>query len=67
MNNFLTRTLSGFLFVALIIGSILFSQYTFAGLFAIVTGWAVREFHQLSNKQKDTNVNLSLGLIGGVL
>ena len=67
MNNFIKRTLSGFLFVALIIGSILYSQYTFAAIFAIITGWAVREFHQLSNNQKDTNVNLLLGLIGGVL
>jgi len=67
MNNFVKRTLSGFLFVALIIGSILYSQYSFAGVFAIVCGWAVREFHTLSNRQNNIEVNLTVSLIGGIL
>lgn len=67
MNNFVIRTLSGALFVALVIGSILLNQYAFAGAFALICGWSVREFHKLSNKQKDVYVNLWVALAGGVL
>jgi phosphatidate cytidylyltransferase len=67
MNNFVKRTLSGFFFVSLLIASILSSRYTFLAIFAIITGWSVFEFHKLSNKQKDTDVNLWIALVGGVL
>lgn len=67
MNNFVKRTLSGFLFVTLIVGSILISKYFFAVFFALVCGWAVREFHKLSNKQQNVNVDLIVALIGGIL
>lgn len=67
MNNFVKRTLSGFFFIALVIGSILYSQYSFAFIFALISGWAVREFHTLSNKQNDVNVNLWVALTGSIL
>lgn len=67
MNNFIKRTLSGALFVTLVIGSILLNQYTFAGIFALICGWSVYEFHKLSNKQKDVEVNLWAAFAGGVL
>jgi len=67
MNNFVKRTLSGFIFVTLIVGSILLSRFTFAAFFSIVCGWAVFEFHHLSNKQPTINVNSGTALIGGVL
>ncbi len=57
MNNFLKRTLSGALFVALIIGSILLSQASFFVVFAIINGWAVYEFHQITNLQTNVSVN----------
>jgi len=67
MNNFVKRTLSGALFVALIISSILFNQYPFAVVFALICGWSVSEFHTLSNKQKDVEVNVWIAFVGGVL
>ncbi|HJV78283.1 MAG TPA: phosphatidate cytidylyltransferase [Paludibacter sp.] len=67
MNNFVKRTLSGFLFVALIVGSILLSQFSFAVVFALICGWSVREFHKLSNIQNDVEVDLWVALIGGML
>jgi phosphatidate cytidylyltransferase len=67
MNNFVKRTLSGFLFVVLIVGSILLSQFSFAIVFALVCGCAVREFHKLTNLQKDVEVNLWVALFGGIL
>jgi CDP-diglyceride synthetase len=67
MNNFVKRTLSGFLFVVLIVGSILLSQFSFAIVFALICGWAVREFHKLTNLQQDVEVNLWVALFGGIL
>lgn len=67
MNNFIKRTLSGAFFVAIIIGSILLDAYVFAAIFAIITGWAVREFYKLVNTQKDVEVNSWLGVGGAVL
>lgn len=67
INNFLTRTLSGILFVAVIVGSVLLSSYTFAAVFSIITGWTVFEFHKLTNQQESVNVNPLVGVLGGVL
>ena len=67
MNNFLKRTLSGFFFVVLVISSILVSKYTFVAFFALITALSLYEFHKLSNKQKDVNVNSLAAIIGGVL
>ena len=67
MNNFVKRTLSGFLFVTLIVGSILLSSFTFVIVFAIITGWTVCEFHKLANLQHTVEVNSWIAVIGAVL
>lgn len=67
MNNFVKRTLSGFLFVVLIIGSILLSQFAFAAIFSIICGWTVREFHTLTNQQSDVKINVWTATAGAVL
>jgi phosphatidate cytidylyltransferase len=67
MNNFLKRTLSGFFFVVLVISSILVSKYTFVAFFALITALSLHEFHRLSNKQKDVDVNSLASIIGGIL
>ena len=67
MNNFVKRTLSGFIFITLVIASILLSRFTFVGVFAIICGWSVVEFHTLTNLQKDVNVNVWIALTGAVL
>ncbi|HEY5589823.1 MAG TPA: phosphatidate cytidylyltransferase [Paludibacter sp.] len=67
MNNFVKRTLSGFLFVTLIIGSILLSHYTFAIVFALICGLTMREFHKLTNIQSDVEVNIWIATGGGIL
>ena len=67
MNNFVKRTLSGALFVALVVGSILLDAYAFAAFFAVVTGWAVKEFHKLTNSQNDVTVNSWVSAVGAVL
>ncbi|MEI6752534.1 MAG: phosphatidate cytidylyltransferase [Paludibacter sp.] len=67
MNNFVKRTLSGAVYVSLIVGTILLSQFTFAIFFALVSGWAVYEFHKLTNKQNDVRVNNGLAVSASVL
>ena len=68
MNNFVKRTLSGFLFATLIISSILLSRYyVFLAVFALIAGLTIREFHKLTNHNTGVNVNLWLSMIGAVL
>lgn len=67
MNNFLQRTLSGFLFVLIIVGSIAWNPYSFALVFTLITGWTVYEFHKLTNQQHDVQAMSLLSVIGAVL
>ena len=50
MSNFFKRTLTGSVFVAIVIGSVLVNKYTFAGLFFIVNILALSEFYSLLEK-----------------
>jgi phosphatidate cytidylyltransferase len=67
MSNFLQRTLSGFFFVLIIVGSILLSSWTFAGVFALIAAWTVAEFHKLTNQQSGVNVLPAFGIIGAAV
>jgi len=67
MNNFIKRTLSGALFVALIMVSILLDAYTYAIIFSIVTALSVWEFHKLTNQISEVKVNSWLAVIAAVL
>ncbi len=67
MSNFLQRTISGAIFIAIIIASILIHYYTFLAVFIIITAWAVREFQQLTNQQPGVNVNTWVAAFGGAL
>jgi len=67
MNNFLQRTLSGFFFVLIVIGSILLSPFSFAAVFSIITAWSVHEFHKLSNQQQGVQVLSFFGICGAVI
>ena len=67
MNNFVKRTLSGALFITLVVGSILLSQFTFLVFFALVCGWAVFEFHKITNQQTDIRINVLSAISCAVL
>ncbi|NDV46453.1 phosphatidate cytidylyltransferase [Paludibacter sp. 221] len=67
MNNFLQRTISGAVFVILIVGSIIWSPYSFAALFTVITALALYEFHKLTNCQQNVDVNPFSAIFGGVL
>ena len=65
--NFIQRTISGAIFVAIIIASILLSPYAFAVVFVIITALAMHEFYKLTHKPGETDVNFMAGVTGGVL
>ena len=67
MNNFVKRSISGGIFVAIIVTSILLSPYTFAAVFALFTALAAHEFHKLTNKPAEVQVNKTEAVIGAVL
>lgn len=61
------RTLSGFFFVVIIVGSIWVSPYTYAIAFAIIAAWTVFEFHKLTNKLSEIEVLPFLSIIGTII
>lgn len=64
MNNFWKRALTGFAFVAILLGCVYFSQYSFFVLFLLITIFSVREFYQIVEKNGD---NIQLNKIGGII
>lgn len=57
MRNLITRTITGVIFVAVLVACILYSMYSFCVLFAIITAAAVWEYTLLINKIPDIRVN----------
>lgn len=62
MNNFVKRTLTGSLIVAVIVGAIMVNQYTFFGFFFLTTVFGVAEFYNL-NKKEGVAANKPLGIV----
>jgi phosphatidate cytidylyltransferase len=54
VKNFLKRTITGAIFVACIIGSILYDPFTFAGLILIFTLLATSEFYRFYHSDENT-------------
>jgi phosphatidate cytidylyltransferase len=66
MNNFITRTLSGIIYVGAVSASILLGPATFTVFFALLTGLALWEFYNLIDKQLNTTMKKSIAIFGGV-
>jgi phosphatidate cytidylyltransferase len=65
MSNFWQRTITGILFVATLVGGILWNEYSFFALFFVITALAMHEFYTLVKSQAD--VNPFVGAVGGLL
>jgi|AntAceMinimDraft_16_1070373.scaffolds.fasta_scaffold03360_4 phosphatidate cytidylyltransferase len=50
LNNFVSRSITGVLFVAFIVGSIILNKYIFSSLFLIITILGLLEFYKLAEK-----------------
>jgi len=66
MKNIVTRGISGFFYVAIISLSILYSPYTYAILFAIVTGMSLWEFYSLLEKKGEARIDKPIATLGGI-
>ncbi len=62
MNNFTVRTLSGAVYVAIVIGSILLGKVAFFALFAFISSYTLFEFYRLCC-QGETKPQFGLGII----
>lgn len=68
MNNLIKRTITGTIFVAAVVTSILFQTeyYTFTALFAIVNILAMKEFYGIVNAKKNVSVPTVYMLFCGI-
>lgn len=64
MNNLIQRTLSGAVYVAVVVAAILVHPLAFAAIFAVISTLAVREFHAITGDPRYTSV---FGMILNVL
>jgi phosphatidate cytidylyltransferase len=66
LKNFIIRTITGALFVAILLLCILYSPWSFVFLFAIIAGLCVFEFATLVNRTGDVTMNRTMSSLGGV-
>lgn len=64
-NNFLQRTITGVLFVIILIGGILCGPITFRMLFTTISVLCTYEFAHLINRQEDICINPFITAVGG--
>ena len=66
MNNFVKRTITGVLFVAILVGCILFGPISFGILFVLISALTIFEFGQLINNHNEgVQVNKTITMLGG--
>ncbi len=63
MKNFVQRSITGFIFVLVVLASILFSAYTFGLLFLFFSGLALIEFHRLVEIKLDVQFESWLAVL----
>ena len=64
-SNLVKRSVTGILFVVVMVGCILAGSIPFAVLFALITALAVREFSSLANAYGGVRVNVAITSLGG--
>lgn len=65
MNNFLIRTITGSLFVILVVASLLLGQYTYLSFSGLVIFLSMLEFYRLAKLER-TSAQVFLGIAGGL-
>ena len=66
MSNLVQRSLTGILFVLVLVGGIVLSPMTFAAVFAAVTGLTVWEFSTIVNRHGGAQVNRFINTVAAV-
>ncbi len=67
LNDIVTRSISGTVFVLIILGSLFWLPTVFGVVFGLAMLLVIREFYGLSNTQKNVNVQSLIGLFGALL
>ncbi len=67
LKNLGTRIVTGAIFVSILIGGMLFNQYSFLIVFSLITILALYEFYGLLNKAGNADTNRILNTAGGLL
>jgi len=67
MKNLIQRTITGFVFIFVIVSCVLYSQYTFGILFLFLTGLALIEFHNLVESELDVQLEIWVASATGML
>lgn len=65
-SNFIQRAITGVLFVAVLVGCIVFGPAPFAILFTIIAALSVREFAHLVNNIPGVHINPLINMLGGI-
>lgn len=66
MNNFIKRTLTGVIFVGILLGGILYNAYSFAALFCLISGLTLWECYGLLKLYKDAVLHRLISTVGGM-
>lgn len=67
MSNLVLRTLTGIVFVAVLVGGIVYNAYTFGALFCVITILSVAEFCRIVNAKDDVQTNTMIASLSGGL
>ena len=67
MKNLIVRTLTGIVFIVVMIGGILYSPLTTALLFALITALSAWEFTGIINKQDDVELNRFITTVAAIM
>lgn len=65
MRNFIIRTITGLLFAATLIASIVYSPFTLIALFSVIAGLTIWEFSSIVNKHANASVNTLINSVAG--
>ena len=65
-SNLIQRTITGVLFVVVLVGAILWTPISFGTLFALITALSVREFGHLMNRSGQVEINRNITSLAGV-
>ena len=65
MKNFITRAITGILFVVVLVGAILYSPLSFSLLFTLIAALSVAEFAHLANNHAGVTINRTISALAG--
>lgn len=64
-SNFVQRTITGILFVVVLVGGIILTPISFGILFALISALSVHEFGQLMNQSRKVTINKNITSLAG--